>query len=156
MWPWFVGGRGFLGMQDGLQVPMPGFWIAMAAAGALVAAAILEHHSQPSGLPLILAALVEEFGSARPQGLAGDDLAEVTRAVVAGRVATLLIEARREIPGRIDAATGAIELDDLDHPEVDDLLDDVGVLAMRMGGQVVVVPSERMPTETGIAAIYRY
>jgi peptide subunit release factor 1 (eRF1) len=170
---------------------------------------ILEHHSQPSGLPLILAALpehhrrfhelsrnpqllpdsvdvhpdalssidqlrerawrvmeprylarlaalVDEFGSARPQGLAGDDLAEVARAVVAGRVATLLIEARREVPGRIDAATGAIELDDLDHPDVDDLLDDLGVMALQRGGQVVVVPAERMPTETGIAAIYRY
>lgn len=35
---WSVGDRGFLGMQDGLEVPMPGFWIAMAAAGALVAA----------------------------------------------------------------------------------------------------------------------
>ncbi len=40
VWPWSVGDRGFLGMQDGLQVPMPGFWIAMAAAGALVAAAL--------------------------------------------------------------------------------------------------------------------
>jgi len=170
---------------------------------------ILEHHSQRSGLPLILAALpehhrmfhelsrnpnllpdsvdvhpdalsstdefrervwrvmeprylarlaalVDEFGSARPQGLAGDDLAEIARAVVAGRVATLLIEARREVPGRIDAATGAIELDDLDHPEVDDLLDDLGVMALQRGGQVVVVPTERMPTESGIAAIYRY
>jgi hypothetical protein len=37
---------------------------------------------------------------------------------VAGRVATLLIEARREIPGRIDAATGDIELDDLTHPRL--------------------------------------
>ena len=36
---WSVGDRGFLGLQDGLEVPMPGFWIAMAAPGALVAAA---------------------------------------------------------------------------------------------------------------------
>ncbi|MCR4291917.1 MAG: hypothetical protein NUV76_03465 [Candidatus Kuenenia sp.] len=45
-----------------------------------------------------------------------------------GRVATLLIEARREIPGRLNAATGDIELDNLTHPEVDDLLDDLGML----------------------------
>ena len=75
---------------------------------------------------------------------------------MAGRVATLLIEADREIPGRIDAATGDIEFDDLAHPEVDDVLDDLGALALKMGGQVVIVPTERMPTETGIAAIYRY
>jgi Bacterial archaeo-eukaryotic release factor family 3 len=171
--------------------------------------AVLEHHSQPSGLPLMLAALpehhhlfhkvsrnpfllpdsieihpdalssieelrqhawqlieprylarlaalVEEFGSARSKGRGDDDLAQVAKAVAGGRVATLLIEARREIPGRIDAATGAIEGADLAHPEVDDVLDDLGTLALKMGGQVVVVPTDRMPTETGIAAIYRY
>lgn len=170
---------------------------------------ILEHHSKPSGLPLVLAslpehhhlfydvshnpflvpesidvhpdalssldelrerawqvmeprylarlgALVEEFGGAKPHGLGDDELAAVAKAIVAGRVATLLIEARRQIPGHVDAATGELELDDLDHPEVDDLLDDLGVLALTMGGNVVVVPTERMPTKTGIAAIYRY
>jgi len=170
---------------------------------------IFEHHSQPLGLPLILAALpehhhmfhkisanpflidesinihpdalssidelrvrawqlmeprylarlailVEEFGNARSGGLGDDDIAQVARAVVGGRVATLLIEARREIPGRINAATGDIELDDLAHPKVDDLLDDLGMLALKMGGQVVIVPTERMPTKTGLAAIYRY
>jgi hypothetical protein len=170
---------------------------------------ILEHHSQPSGLPLILAALpehhhmfheisanpflidesidihpdalssidelrvrawqlmeprylarlatlVEEFGNARSGGLGDDDIAQVARAVVGGRVATLLIEARREIPGRINAVTGDIEFDDLAHPEVDDVLDDLGMLALKMGGQVVIVPTERMPTKTGLAAIYRY
>jgi hypothetical protein len=171
--------------------------------------AVLEHHSQPSRLPLILAALpehhhtfhevshnpfliresidvhpdalssidelrqrvwqlieprylarlatlVEEFGNARSKGLGADDVAQVAKAVVDGRVATLLIEARREVPGRIDAATGDVDFDDLAHPEVDDVLDDLGTLALKMGGQVVVVPSERMPTETGLAAIYRY
>ena len=170
---------------------------------------ILEHHSQPSGLPLILAALpehhhlfhevshnpflvpesidihpdalssidelrerawqlmeprylarlaalVEEFGSARSEGLGDDDLAQVARAAVGGRVATVLIEARREIPGRIDAATGDIEPGDMEHPEVDDVLDDLAALVVKMGGTVVIVPAEQMPTETGIAAIYRY
>lgn len=169
---------------------------------------ILEHHSRPSGLPLILAtlpehrqlfhqvshnpflmaegidthpdalpvdelrkrawqvvephylarlaALVEEFGNAQSNDLGDDELAHVAKAIVAGRVATLLIEADREIPARIDAATGDIEFDDLASPEVDDVLDDLGMLALKMGGHVVVVPTERMPTETGTAAIYRY
>ncbi len=170
---------------------------------------ILEHYSQPSGLPLILAALpeyhhmfhnvsanpslidesidvypdalsstdelrqrawqlmeprylerlaalVEEFGNAEPEGLADDDLAQVAKAVVSGRVATLLIEDGREIPGRINPATGDIERGDLAQPNVDDLLDDLGTLALNMGGQVIVVPATRMPSETGIAAIYRY
>ncbi|MFO7645661.1 MAG: hypothetical protein R6W95_14855 [Desulfosarcina sp.] len=170
---------------------------------------VLEHHSQPSGLPLILAALpehhhlfheisanpslidesidihpdalssidelrvrawqlmeprylarldtlVEEFGNARSGGLGDDDIAQVARAVVGGRVATLLIEARREIPGRINAATGDIEFDDLIHPEVGDVLDDLAMITLKMGGKVVIAPTERMPTKTGLAAIYRY
>jgi len=80
----------------------------------------------------------------------------VAEAVVGGRVATLLIEAGREIPGRIDTATGSIHFGDLAEPDIDDVLDDLGALALKMGGQVVVVPTEQMPTETGVAAIYRY
>ena len=103
-----------------------------------------------------VAGLVDIFGSSKSKELAADDLAEVARAAVGGRVATLLIEARREIPGRVDASTGELEFDDLSHPELDDVLDDLGALVLKMGREVVVVPRERMPTETGIAAIYRY
>lgn len=103
-----------------------------------------------------LAALVEEFANARSKGLGSDDPEEVAKAVVGGRVATLLIEARREVPGRIDAATGEVEFDDLEHPDVDDVIDDLGALALKMGGQIVVVPTERMPSKTGVAATYRY
>ena len=170
--------------------------------------AILEHHSRPSGLPLLLAALpehhplfhqvshnpflmavgieihpdalsldalrerawqaveprylarlaglIEQFGAAQSKDLGSDDLAQAAEAAVAGRVATLLIEADRQTPGRIDAATGQIAFADLANPEVDDLLDDLGELVLKRGGQIVIVPSERMPTLTGIAAIYRF
>ncbi len=169
---------------------------------------VLEHHSRPSDLPLLLAALpenqsifrrvshnpflvaegidihpdalpidalrdlawrvvepqylarlaelVEKFEGARSKGLSADELAQVAKAAEAGRVATLLIEADREVPGRIDAATGQIEFDNLANPEVDDVLDDLGALVLKKGGHIVIVPAERMPTETGIAAIYRY
>jgi hypothetical protein len=103
-----------------------------------------------------LAKLVEEFGNAKSKGLGDDVLVQVAKAVVAGRAATLMIEAVRKIPGRIDSATGEIEFGDLSHPEVDDVLDDLGELALKKGGQIVIVPAEQMPTDTGIAAIYRY
>jgi hypothetical protein len=67
-----------------------------------------------------------------------------------------LIEADRHIPGRIDYASGRIEPGDLAHPEVDDMLDDLGELVLKKGGQIVIVPAERMSTRTGIAAIYRF
>ncbi len=103
-----------------------------------------------------LAALVEEFGRAQSKGSGTGELAQIAEAAVAGRVATLLIEAERRVPGRLDEASGRIEIDDLAHPEIDDLLDDLGELVFKMGGRVVVVPAERMPTQTGIAAIYRF
>ncbi len=174
-----------------------------------ISRAVMEHHSQPSGLPLILAALPEhhrmfhdvshnpfliaesidihpdalssidelrqhawrlmeprylarldalvgEFSNARSKGLGDDELAPIAKSVVEGRVATLLIEDRRIIPGRINATTGDIALDSLTHPEVDDVLDDLLALSLKMGGQVVIVPKEQMPTETGAAATYRY
>ena len=60
------------------------------------------------------------------------------------------------IAGRLDGATGRVELDDLSHPQVDDLLDDLGALVAKMGGRVLVIPAERMPVRTGLAATYRY
>jgi hypothetical protein len=170
--------------------------------------AVLEHHSRPSGLPLLLAALpehhhvfravsrnpflvaeaidtdpgalsldalcerawqviqpyyvkrldslIERFLAAKAKDLGGDDLAEIAKATWAGRVATLLIDAERRIPGALDTATGAIGFRDLDHPEIDDLLDDIGERALKTGSEVVVVPTDRMPTEMGIAATYRF
>ena len=103
-----------------------------------------------------LAALVEEFAVANSKGLGDNDLVQIAHAAVAGRVATLLIEADRQIAGRLNVATGQIELTDLNHPQVDDLLDDLGELVEKMGGKVIVIPAERMPGQTGLAAIYRY
>jgi hypothetical protein len=170
--------------------------------------AILEHHSTPSGLPLMLAALPEYHTHFRnqskspflldagirkhPAGLDADalrreawtlmeplylarladlvdryhaahakqrgsgDLSDAAQAAVAGRVETLLVEADRCLPGRIDPATGAIAAGPLDDPEVDDMLDDLAELVLKTKGEVVVVPAERMPTDSGLAAIYRF
>jgi hypothetical protein len=103
-----------------------------------------------------LASLVETFQVARARDQGDDDLANVARSAVAGRVATLLVEANRPTPGRLDEATGAIEFDNLENPEVDDLLDDLSAIVLKNGGEVIIVPAERMPTKTGLAAIYRF
>jgi len=102
------------------------------------------------------AALADEFAVAKSKGLGQEDVKQVAAAAAAGRIATLLIEADRQIPGRIDGTTGQVELDDLSHPEVDDLLDDLGELVLKTGGRVVVVPADRMPTMTGAAATCRF
>jgi len=103
-----------------------------------------------------LADLVEDFGNANSKDLGSDDPAPVAKAAVAGQIATLLIEADRQIPGRIDIASGAVKADELSKASVDDVLDDLGEIVLRAGGQLVIVPTEQMPTSTGVAAIYRY
>ena len=170
--------------------------------------AVLEHHSRPSGLPLMLAALPEHhhrfrelshnpflmagglmadpqglthddlrhrawvvatpqhaarqaawsdaYAAAAAKGLGSEDMSQVAHAAVAGRVATLLIEAERQMAGRIDGSTGRIDPADLGNPRVDDLLDDLGALVERMGGVVHVLPAERMPCRSGVAASFRH
>ncbi len=103
-----------------------------------------------------LAGLVDSFEANRAKRLGGDDLAEVAKAAAAGQVATLLIEADRIIPGRFHVADGSIVEGDLDDPDVDDLLVDIGEQVVRTGGEVVIVPAARMPTRTGLAASYRF
>jgi hypothetical protein len=169
---------------------------------------IAEHHSRPTGLPLILAALpehhghfhdvsqnplllpdgikidpealtldelrekawqvmepsyrarlaqlVDQFHVARARALASGDLSDIAVAAVNGRVATLLVEGDRHVGGRLDPVSGRVSLDDIVDPEVDDVLDDVAERTLRTSGEVIVVPPSGMPTDTGLAAIYRY
>jgi peptide subunit release factor 1 (eRF1) len=97
------------------------------------------------------------FEQAKANGKGSDDYKEVAVAAVEGRVDTLIVEADRIIPVRItNLVTGNTQKKDLINPKVDDLLDDMGELVMKMGGQVIVIPGDKMPSETGLAAIFRY
>ena len=113
---------------------------------------IMEHEYN-----LKLDSLVARFEQARVNGKGSDDYKEVAVAAVEGRVDTLIVEADRIIPVRItNLVTGNTQKKDLINPKVDDLLDDMGELVMKMGGQVMVLPTGKMPSETGLAAIFRY
>jgi hypothetical protein len=103
-----------------------------------------------------LVELKGRFGEAQSKGMGTDDLEQAAEAAAAGRVATLLIEADREIAGRLDPASGKIEDKELGDPQVDDLLDDLAEAVAQTAGAVHVIPAEQMPTKTGVAAIYRY
>lgn len=99
--------------------------------------------------------LVDGYQVAKNRQIGSDDLKEVAVAAVAGRISVLMVEAGRQEPGRIQA-DGTIQTGDLAHPQTDDLLDDLAELTLRSKGEVVVVPAERMPSTTGLAATYRF
>ena len=98
----------------------------------------------------------DNFQQAKGNELGSDVISEVAAAAAAGKVETLLIESDRQIAGKITGDAGTIEKGDLDNPDIDDLLDDLGELVTKMGGKVMVIPQDKMPTETGVAGVYRY
>lgn len=101
--------------------------------------------------------LVSRYNQSKANGLGSEDIKEVAVALVEGRVDTLLIEADRIIASRItNLVTGNVQNKDINNPRVDDLLDDMSELALRMGGQVTVLNPDQMPSESGVAAILRY
>lgn len=103
-----------------------------------------------------LQGFMDEYGAGLPRGLASDVLADVALAALGGRVRTMLVDDDRVVPGRVDRTTGHVSHGKLDSPHVDDILDDLAEIVLRMGGDVVMVPRDRMPSITGIAAIYRF
>ncbi len=100
--------------------------------------------------------LVGEFKAAQAEFMASDDVTQIARAALEKRIATLLVESDRIIPGKVDLTTGKLVTGDLDHPEYDDVLDDLAEMVLNSKGEVVVLPRERMPTTMGAAATYRY
>lgn len=104
-----------------------------------------------------LKSLVNKFEEAKANNSGSDNIKEVVEAAEAGRVDTILIEKDRVIAERLrNKNTGTFQQTDLTKPKLDDLLDDIGELVTKMGGKVMFIPSEKMPTKTGIAALYRY
>jgi hypothetical protein len=99
---------------------------------------------------------IEDFNTARARQQASADLSAIAKAAQEGRVGILLVEAERVIPGRLDPNTGDALQAAEDARDVDDLLDDVAEAVLRTKGTVVVVPRDRMPTETGLAATNRF
>jgi hypothetical protein len=102
------------------------------------------------------AAWSDAYAGDAAHGLGSEDLSRVVNAAVAGRVSTLLIEAERKMAGRIDGSTGRVASADPDNTRADDVLDELSVLVERMGGEVHILPAERMPCLTGLAASFRH
>ncbi|WP_150298911.1 baeRF3 domain-containing protein [Pseudomonas profundi] len=103
-----------------------------------------------------LSGILEQYATSKPQNQATDDLREIGSAAAQGKVGTLLVEADREVPGQVDRDTGAVLLDETGDRTATDVLDELILLVLERGGDVDVVPAERMPGRSGAAAIYRF
>lgn len=100
---------------------------------------------------------VANFNQAHGTGLANADLERTLNAILDGRVETLLVDADKRVAGRINVQERQIELlEDFSAPDTEDILDDMAEMVLRRGGKVMVIPSSYMPTDSGLASIYRY
>jgi hypothetical protein len=100
--------------------------------------------------------LVSEYSSAAVTGRASDQLHQIAKALSQGRVGKLLIEKNRIIPGKFVADPGVVLFADINNPHINDLLDDFADVVEQNSGTVTVLAKDKMPTDTGVAAIYRY
>jgi peptide subunit release factor 1 (eRF1) len=100
--------------------------------------------------------LIEKYGDHKAHAKGDDDVAAVAAAAVQGRVRTLLVDADLVLPGVLDRNSGEVTAVTQTMAGVDDLLDDIAEVVTSRGGEVVIVPSQKMPSSTGLAAIYGY
>lgn len=100
--------------------------------------------------------LVDSFENARSNGQGSEKIEQVVQAASEDRISRLMLEDGRLYPGRINLDTGEIQTENLKNTAVDDVMDDLAEIVFKSGGEVVVLPEERMPVDTGIAAIYRW
>lgn len=99
-----------------------------------------------------------DFEKARNRGLAADVLTEVARAAVHGRVRRLVLGSHAPLYGRIDPITGDVTLHGREQagPVDDDLLDDLAEAVLARGGEVLLLPQERMPGNAAAVATLRW
>ncbi|OXS26804.1 MAG: hypothetical protein BI182_03610 [Acetobacterium sp. MES1] len=96
------------------------------------------------------------FSEAHAKDLGSDDVIQIGRAIVEGKVASLYLEENTVHPGRFDPQLGTVMQGEIADPRVGDVYDDMAEVVLRRGGEVLILGKDEMPTERELAAVYRY
>lgn len=99
--------------------------------------------------------IVDMYHAAKARSLATDDLTHAVEFATEGRVGTLIVQDDKRIAGYIDGRMPRRAVVNGD-PAAGDILDDLSERVLKTGGQVIAAPLGSMPTQTGLAAIFRY
>lgn len=103
-----------------------------------------------------LVGLAAEFDRRRAEGRAAFDVADIARLATLGAVDTVLVDIDRDLPGRIDAETGAVTFDDVDDAGNYGVLDEITRRVLLQGGRVMAVRAADIPEGGAAAALLRY
>ncbi|MBN2558547.1 MAG: hypothetical protein JXB33_07330 [Clostridia bacterium] len=100
--------------------------------------------------------LADSFHVLAGKDLASDNIERIASFIIENRTGTVMIEAERSIPGWVDMKSGDVHYNADAGPGSGDVLDDLAEMVIKLNGNVLILPSENMPSKTGIAAIFRY
>lgn len=100
--------------------------------------------------------VLQDFARARGRGRVAIGLEAVARQAAGGRARLLLLARGVSQWGELDAASGRVRRSDEPLERKDDVLDDVAELVLTRGGDVLVLPPERMPDGSDVAALLRW
>jgi len=100
--------------------------------------------------------IIENYHSLKNKHQSTDDINKIIKAFVERKVDTLFLENDKVLPGKIDHKQNKYLKDNLKDPKVDDILDDLIELAHQSGARVYILDADKMPSTTGVAAIFRY
>ncbi len=111
-----------------------------------------------------IANLTDEYAAHAAKGTATDSLPDIGLALVERKVGALFLEKGKGIPGTFNTKTGEVDYDPSTDPTDDKKLDPASpdianafaLAALEQDARVLVLDADKMPTKTGIAALYRY
>lgn len=96
--------------------------------------------------------LVEAYEIGINNNTAKNTLQATLEALIANRVRILVLEADRQIYGKVDLEKVSFELTE----DGEDLLNYLALMAFDLGSEVIILPKDKMPTNSGAFAILRY
>lgn len=103
------------------------------------------------------AELLEHYGTFAAHDRALDDISNIARYAIQGRVRELLLAEDTRLWGKLDKASGALTMDSKhEQAQEDDVLDDIAEAVLVRGGEVFAFAKARMPSKSPVAAILRW
>lgn len=105
---------------------------------------------------LVINQAIDKYHNLIERKLSSNQIDIILKALLDARVDTLFVEKDKIIPGKIHRTTQRIVIGELNNPNIDDVLDDMAQEALNTGAKVFILDKEKMPTNLGVAAIFRY
>lgn len=99
---------------------------------------------------------LDDYGLAETRNLGTTRLDDVLPATYDGRVDRLLVQEQSQQWGRYDPDRRTVSLEDSPTGDNEELLNVAATETLVRGGDVYILPGDRMPQRATIAAIYRY